>query len=269
VLLGRDFNEADTAESRKVALVSETLARRYFAQRNPVGAHIFVDNGKPNPPAIEIVGVVGDVKHLSLESSPTADIYIPLEQMPESWVVYYRNNMHWAVRCASNPTSMATSARREIERLDPNIAASNFWTMTQVLSASVAAQRFNLLLLLTFALAALVLAALGVYGAMAYAVSQRTQEIGLRIALGARGWDVLRLVMGRGFLLALAGTGAGAIISLALTRVMASLLYDVSARDPLTFAGVAGLLMLVALTACYVPARRATRVDPMTALRQE
>jgi predicted permease len=269
MLVGRDFNEADTAESRKVAVVSETLARRYFAQRNPVGAHIFVDNGKPNPPAIEIVGVVGDVKHLSLESSPTADIYIPLEQMPESWVVYYRNNMHWAVRCASNPMSLATNVRREIERLDPNIAASNFWTMTQVLSASVAPQRFNLVLLLTFALAALVLAALGVYGAMAYAVTQRTQEIGLRIALGARGWDVLRLVMGRGFLLALAGTGAGAIISLALTRVMASLLYDVSARDPLTFAGVAGLLMLVALTACYVPARRATRVDPMTALRQE
>jgi len=269
LLRGRDLDESDTAEARKVAIISQTLAQRFLASRNPIGAHIQVDNGKPNPPEIEIVGVVGDVKHLSLDAAPTADIYIPLEQMPEAWVLYVTNNMHWAVRCASDPMALAPTVGRETENLDENVAASNLWTMQQVLATSVAQQRFNMLLLAVFAVAALVLAALGVYGVMSYAVTQRTHEIGVRMALGARPQNVLTLLLGRGLTLTLGGVGCGVVAAFAVTRLTGSLLYRVNPADFFTFSGVSLLLLIVAVSASYIPARRAMRVDPMVALRHE
>ena len=260
-------NEPPTAETRKVAVVSQTLAQRFFADGNPLGAHLQMDNGKPNAAKIEIVGVVGDVKHVSLDAASTPDIYVPLEQMPEQWVVYVTNNMHWAVRCACDPLALAPSVRREIESMDGNIAASNLLSMEQVLATSLAQQRFNMLLLSVFAVAALVLAALGVYGVMSYAVTQRTHEIGLRMALGARPRDVLKLLVGRGLVLTLCGVGCGLAAAFAVTRLTGSLLYQVDPADFLTFFGLSMLLLLVSVLAAYIPARRALRVDPMTSLR--
>ncbi|MGA8224475.1 MAG: ABC transporter permease [Candidatus Acidiferrales bacterium] len=269
VLSGRDLDEADTAEVRKVACISQTLAKRFFPDGNAVGAFLVVDNGKPNPPPIEIVGIVGDVKHLSLDASPTADIYIPLEQMPQEWVLYLTNNMHWVVRYASDPMALAPSVGKEIENVDGNIAASNLWTMEQVLARSVAQQRFNMLLLAVFAMAALVLAALGVYGVMSYAVAQRSHEIGVRMALGALPRDVLWLLVGRGLSLSLWGVCGGLVAALVVMRLTRNLLYNVGPADFLTFLGVSMLLLIVAVLASYIPARRAMRVDPIVALRYE
>lgn len=271
LMQGRDLEEGDTAESRKVAVISQALAKRFFAGGNPLGAHIELDNGKPNPSEIEIVGVVGNVKHISLDADPTADIYVPLEQMPEDWVAYVTNNMHWAVRCASDQmaTAIAANVGREIENLDGNIAASNLWTMEQVLARSVAQRRFNMLLLTVFALAALILAALGVYGVMSYAVTRRTREIGVRMALGARPSNILALVVGRGVVLTLIGVGCGVATSLGVMRLAGSLLFDVAPTDFFTFLGVSLLLLAVASIASYVPARRAMSVDPITALHEE
>jgi putative ABC transport system permease protein len=269
LLRGRDLDEGDATETQKIAIISQTLAQRFFASGNPIGAHIKVDSGKPNPPVIEIVGVVGDVKHLSLDAAPTADIYIPLEQMPEEWAVFVTNNMHWAVRCASDPVTLAPSVGRAIEDLDGNIAASSLWTMQQVLATSVAQQRFNMLLLAVFAVAALVLAALGVYGVMSYAVTQRTHEIGVRMAFGARPRNVLKLLVGRGLALTLGGVGGGVVAAFGVTRLAGSLLYAVDPTDFFTFFGVSVLLLIVAVLASYIPARRAMRVDPIVALRYE
>ncbi len=269
LLRGRDLDASDNAESRKVAIISLTLAQRFFANENPVGKYVQVDNGKPNSPEIEIVGVVGDVKHINLDAAPTADIYIPLEQMPEAWVPYVTNNMHWAMRCVSDPMALAPSVGRAIDGVDGNIAASNLWTMQQVLATALAQQRFNMLLLAVLAMAALVLAALGVYGVTSYAVAQRTHEIGVRLALGAQHRQILRLMVWQGVKLVLAGLILGVVVSVALTRLMATLLFGITATDPLTFAVVALILFGVALLACYIPARRAMRVDPMVALRYE
>lgn len=269
LLAGRDLAEPDTADSRKVALVNQTLAQRFFPRQTAVGKHIQVDNGKPNPPELEIVGVVGDVKHLSLDGTPTADIYIPVQQMPENWIVYLTNNMHWAVRAASDPLALAPSVGQAIQKVDGNVAASNLWTMQQVLATSIAQQRFNMLLLAVFAGAALLLAALGVYGVMSYAVTQRTQEIGVRMAFGAKPRHVVALLVGRGLALTLGGVGCGIVAALGVTRLARSLLYKVDPEDLFTFLGVSFLLFLAALLASYIPARRATRIDPIVALRYE
>jgi putative ABC transport system permease protein len=269
VLQGRDLDETDTAKSRKVAVISHTLAQRFWPNENPVGAHLQVDNGKPNPPPIEIVGVVGDVRNLSLDAEPAADIYIPLEQMPENWTVYVTNNMHWAIRCASDPLSLAPAVSREVEKLDANIAASNLWTMDQVLAMAVAQQRFSMLLLAMFAAAALALATLGVYGVMSFAMTQRTQEIGVRMALGARPWNVVCLLLWRGLFLTLLGVGSGVIVALGLAQFTGSLLYRVAPTDIVTFLAVSVLLLIVGMLASYIPARRAASVDPLLALRCE
>ncbi len=262
---GRSFNERDTREAPRVVLINETLARRFFAHEDPVGRRLviasFADLAKPA--TCEIVGVVGDVKHDGLDAAAEAAYYLPQQQATLAF-------MTLVVRgTADNPTTLVAGAREAVAQLDKDLPLTDIKPMPEWLAASVAARRFNLLLLGGFALLALCLATVGIYGVMAYSVAQRTHEIGIRMALGAQTRDVLRLVVGQGLMLTLLGIATGLLGALALTRVLASLLFGVTATDPFVFAGVAALLALVALVACYLPARRATKVDPLIALRHE
>ena len=211
-----------------------------------------------------IAGVVADVKFSSLESESPPTVYMPVFQIPR-----IRRDAVFIARTTAEPSSLAAAMRREIAAVDADLPVYDVRTMNQVIAESVAQRRFTMGLLAIFAFAALGLAALGLYGVISYAVTQRTREIGLRMALGGRRLDVLRLVVGQGMKMAMIGALAGLLASLALTRLMRGLLYGVSASDPLTFIAVTLLLAMVALVACWIPARRATKVDPMVALRCE
>lgn len=269
VLAGREFNERDAAQTTSVALISQNLAHRYWPNSNPLGAHLRIDDNDQGPRLVEIVGVVGDVKHLSLDGEPSFHIYLPIHQTHEDGVVWLTNNQYWLLRTTVDPLTLSAAVRHEIQAVDREVPTSSIRTMEQYLDASVAPQRFNLWLLMVFACAALVLAATGLYGVISYGVAQRRHEIGIRMALGAQAGDVLKLVIGQGMALALIGVALGLVAALALTRLMKSLLFSVSATDPLTFLVIAWLLTCVALLACWIPARRATKVDPMAALREE
>jgi putative ABC transport system permease protein len=270
LLRGREFSEQDNAHTTPVAMISETLARRFWPDgANPVGARLLIDDNDQGPRPVEIVGVVGDVKHLSLEAEPTPHVYLPLRQIHEDGVVWMTNNQYWLIRSDVSPLSLASAVQREIRKVDPEVPASNIKTMEQYLSASVSPRRFNLWLLTVFAASALVLATVGIYGVMSYSVAQRTREIGVRMALGAQRSDILRMVIGHGMLLAVAGLALGLVGALALSRLMGGLLYQVSTTDPATYILLTFFLLLVTLAACLVPARRATKVDPMVALRYE
>ena len=269
LMAGREFNERDTAEMSPVALISQSLARRYWPANSPIGARLLIDDNDQGPRPVEIVGVVGDVKHLSLDGEPAPHIYLPVHQTHEDGVVWLTNNQYWLLRTTVDPMTLAAAVHSEIQEVDRDAPASNIRTMEQYLSASISPRRFNLWLLTVFAGAALVLAASGLYGVISYGVAQRRHEIGIRVALGAQAADVLKLVVGQGMGLAIIGVALGLVAAFALTRVMNSLLYSVSATDPSTFIVIASLLTLVALLACYIPARRATKVDPVAALRSE
>jgi predicted permease len=269
LLRGREFSEQDNAHTTPIAIISETLARRFWPDANPVGARLSIDDNNQGPRLVEVVGVVGDVKHLSLEDDPTPHVYLPLRQLHEDGVVWMTNNQYWLIRSRVPPLSLASAVQREIRKVDPEVPASNIKTMEQYLSASVSPRRFNLWLLTVFAVAALVLATVGIYGVMSYSVAQRTREIGVRMALGAQRSDILRMVVGHGMLLAVAGLAVGLIGALALSRLMSGLLYQVSTTDPATYILLTFFLLLVTLAACLVPAHRATKVDPTVALRYE
>lgn len=269
LLGGREFGEQDNAHTTPVAIISETLARRFWPDGNPVGARLSIDDNDQGPRLVEVVGVVGDVKHLSLEDVPVPHIYLPLRQLHEDGVVWMTNNQYWLIRSQVNPLNLASAVQREIRKVDPEVPASNIKTMDEYLSASVSPRRFNLWLLTVFAAAALVLATVGIYGVMSYMVAQRTREIGVRMALGAGRSDIFRMVIGHGMLLAAAGLAAGLLGALALSRLMSGLLYQVSTTDPATYILLTVFLLLVTLAACFLPARRATKVDPMIALRYE
>ncbi len=259
---GRLLTAQDNAQAPRVLLISESLARRHFADTNPIGQRLMLDIDNETAPR-EIVGVVGDVRRAALDTEAAPEFYLPYEQVPE-------RRMNLVVRTtAADAASMTASVRGAVRDLDKDQLIWQTRTLDQLLAASVAGRRFNMLLLGIFAAVALLLAALGIYGVMAYSVTRRTHEIGIRMALGARAGDVLKLVIGQGMLLAGAGVALGLIGALAVTRVLTTLLYGVSPTDPLTFAGLALLLALIAFVACYVPARRATKVDPMIALRYE
>ncbi|MDQ3252598.1 MAG: FtsX-like permease family protein, partial [Acidobacteriota bacterium] len=220
----------------------------------------------------EIVGVVAHVKHFGLDSASETikpQLYFAFNQIPDKFLPQVAGRMNLVVRTASDPMSMSAAIRREVQALDRNQPIYNVSTMEQTLDQSLATQRLATTLLALFAGVALILAAVGIYGVMAYSVTQRTHEIGIRMALGAQAGDVLKLVVSQGMLLALLGVGLGLIAAFVLTRLMASLLYGVSATDPVTFVSIALLLALVALVANYIPARRATKIDPMIALRYE
>ncbi|HKC65074.1 MAG TPA: ABC transporter permease [Pyrinomonadaceae bacterium] len=260
---GRFFTEHDTKESPQVIIVNEMFVRRYLQGVDPLTKRILLDTEGDNPTPRQIVGVVGDVRHDKLDAQLVPGYYVPYLQSPA-------RRMDVVVRSVSqNPSELAASVRNAIKEVDPDQFVWETRTMGDLLSRSVAPRRFNMMLLGCFALIALILASVGIYGVMAYYVTQRTHEIGIRMALGAKASDVLRLVVRQGMLMALIGIASGLIVAFALTRVMTSLLYEVSATDPLIFAGISLLFIVVSLLASYIPARRATKVDPMVALRYE
>ena len=257
---GAVFTPQDTAQSPPKVVVNETMARRYFASQDPVGSRITVDV-PPKPVTFEIVGVVGDVKHVGLDSDAKPEIYVSYQQQP--WPA-----MTLVVKTAGDPLKMAPAVRAKVLEVDKDQPVFNVRSMDQVVAESVAQPRLTMFVLGVFAAVALLLAGMGVYGVMAYSVTQRTHEMGLRMALGANQGHVLMLIIKQGMALTLVGVGIGLVAAVAATRLLSSLLYGVSATDPVTFAGVSAVLSLVALLACYFPARRAMRVDPIIALRQ-
>ena len=262
---GREFTPLDREGQPLVAIVNEEMVREFLAHENPIGVRIRWAGDDGPPHWMTVVGVVGDVKHSGLNQPTDPAVYTPFSQSDERW----RRFMTLAIRAPNASPGLVETVKKQIWSLDSQLPISDVQPMDELLSLSLAQQRFNMLLLGLFAALALTLAAVGIYGAMAYAVNQRTHEIGIRTALGAQRRDVLRLVMRDGAKIALFGIASGIAGALALTRLMASLLFEVNATDPATFAAVAILLALVALAACYIPARRATRVDPMVALRYE
>jgi putative ABC transport system permease protein len=263
---GRVFTERDTSASPLAVIVNETFARRFFPGADPIGKRVLIGadlTENPNPPPSEIIGVVGDVHHNGLDTEAGPEYYVSYLQDP-------LRRMDLVVRTRSdNPSSMVATLRNAIKEVDQEQYIPRVETMDQLLAESVARRRFNMMLLGIFAALALALAAVGIYGVMSYSVTQRTHEIGIRIALGAQTSDVIRMVVSQGMTLALIGVAIGLLAAFAVTRIMSSLLFGVSPTDTVTFAAVALLLSGIALVACLIPARRATRVDPMVALRYE
>jgi putative ABC transport system permease protein len=265
LLNGRDFSDADAGGTLPVAVVDESFARRFYPNEDPVGKRI--KRGGPNSarPWKTIVGVVRQVRNQRLDATSLPQAYFPVLQEADEMF-----NLSFAVRASgSDPSALAPSVRAAVLAVDRNQPIFDVKPLRQIVSDSIALKRLALMLLVVFAVVAVLLAASGIYGVMAYAVTQRTREIGIRMALGAQTGDVLRLVLRQGLTLAGAGVALGWAAALGLTRLMEKLLYGVSATDPLTFAGVAALLVVIALLACYLPARRAARVDPLIALRCE
>jgi putative ABC transport system permease protein len=262
LLRGRGFAESDVASSPLVALVSDSLAKRYWPGADAVGKRFTLGHAGPGAPLATVVGVVGDTKQYGLDAQTRLEVYLPYTQSVRAGAVF-------AVRTATPPEAMTAAVTAAIQTLDPDLPVHDAMTMEQVETQSFGTRRLTMMLLGVFAALALILAAVGIYGVISTMVEQRTHEIGLRMALGAQPGSVLRLIVGQGLRLALAGVALGLAAAAALTRLLASLLFGVGALDPTTFLGVTALLLVVAVAACYVPARRATRVDPLVALRYE
>jgi putative ABC transport system permease protein len=260
MLRGRDFGPRDRFGTPSVLVVNQAFAQRYFAGQNPLGKKLNVCWTIPNP--VEIVGIVADARQTELKVAPQPTIFLANAQGP----MYFARLV---VRARNDPRQMAHAIEAAIHRVDPDQAVSDVQTMDEVFSDSVARPRFQVVLLLVFAGIAVLLATIGVYGVVSYSVTQRTQEIGIRVALGARAGDVSRLVLLEGLLLGGLGVAVGLAAAVAFTRVLRSLLFEVTPTDPVTLGAVACLLLVVALAAALVPARRATKVDPMVALRYE
>ena len=260
LLEGRYFQERDLVQSPHVLIINETLARTVFPNESAIGKRLRMGF---NNFTGEIIGVVRNTRHLALDMVPTEEVYAAYLQAP------FWGTMALTVRTASNPLGLSRAVREQVSAIDKSQPVSKVRTMDEVMDASVSAPRFRTLLLGLFGLAALFLAAIGIYGVMSYSVSQRTREIGIRMALGAPQSEVIKLVLRQGLALTLAGLSIGLLGALGLTRLVSGMLYEVRPTDPLTFAGVALLLTAIALLANYIPARRATKVDPMVALRYE
>jgi len=254
---GRLLNDGDTESAPSVALLSETLARKLFPSADPLGKRLAVGGLNAT-----VIGVVSDIRYTGLDGEVEQAVYLSYRQLP-------RAGMALVLRSPMEPSSLVPALRNALQEIDPALPIYDVMTMNERLSKSVAARRFNLLLLGGFATLALLLAGVGVYGVISYVVTGRTHEVGIRMALGAQSVDVLGLFIKQGMALVLLGVGLGLLAAFALTRVMESLLFGLSATDPLTFATVAFLLLAVALLACYLPARRATKVDPLVAMRYE
>jgi putative ABC transport system permease protein len=267
LIRGRSFNAQDNQDHPGVAIVNEAFVRQYFPNEEPLGQHI-----KPGPPAriwknqrltsFEIVGVAQNVKSAGLQAPSEPTYYLPASQAP-------LQDMTVLVRTTSEPTSIVPALRQVVLAIDPNQPISNVNTMEKIVSDSISRPRLNMLLMGLFGVLALLLAAVGIYGLLSYAVTQRTQELGIRMALGAQVADVLKLVLRQGMTLALIGEAVGLAGAFALTRVIQRLLFGVTPTDASIFIAVIGVLTTIALLACYLPARRAARVDPLVALRYE
>jgi putative ABC transport system permease protein len=259
LLQGRAFTERDTASTPPVVVVNQTVADRYWPGQNPIGRHLANSRDMIQR---EVVGVVADVKFNALNVASSEEMYLPLEQIPWSTTTLM-------VRSAANPEALVSAVRAKVAEIDPTLPVSSIATMESVVATSVAQPRILSEFVGVFAGFALLLAAIGIYGVMAYSVAARTQEMGIRMSLGAEPRDILKLVVKQGMRLALIGVAIGVVASLALTRLISTLLFGVSASDPLAFSLAAAVLVVTALAACYLPARRATRVDPMIVLRYE
>jgi putative ABC transport system permease protein len=268
VAAGRPFSEADNRSAPPVALVNQTFARRFFPNENPVGQRLRFDEPKPSNPWITIVGVVGDVRGFGLDKEPNSEIYLAYQQ-PNVWHYNPLPNLHLVVRTAGEPNSVAPSVLATVQEFDKDVPLPHARTMETILAASIGARRFNMVLLGLFAGIATILAAVGIYGMISFSVAQRTREIGIRMALGARRADVLKLVLRNGMILALSGVVIGLAGAFALTRLMATLLFAVTPTDAVTYTIVSIGFLAVALFACLIPARRAMKVDPLVALRYE
>jgi len=274
LLRGRVFSETDAGNSSHVVIINEAMAKHYWKNEDPIGQVITIGKGlgpQFDDPPRQIVGIVGTVRENGLSRADTGVMYIPQSQVPAGLTTLANSviPLSWAVRTAAGPMTMRIPVEQELRAVDGRIPISRERTMEQVVADTVARQNFNMLLLSIFAGVALVLAAIGIYGLMSYAVQQRTQELGIRMALGANRSNILRLVMAQGMKLAVSGVVLGLVLAWGLTRLIASLLFGVKAADPATFGLVATILAAVALAAAYVPARRATTTDPLVALRYE
>ena len=267
---GRFLTESDSETSPAVVVIDEQFAKLYFGGKDPIGKH--VNLGIVNINA-EVVGVVGHVKQWGLDNDRPGAIqaqsYFPISQLPDSIFSLLEHGTGAVIRTEGSPLALIGSITNAVQGVNSQIVVYEPETMDSVISESLAAKRFVMVLLGVFAALAVILSAVGIYGVISYIAAQRTQEIGIRMALGAGRANVLGMVLSEAGRMALLGVGIGLVTAFALTRLMSSILFGVSTHDPLTYLGVAALLMLVALAACYIPARRATRVDPMVALRYE
>jgi putative ABC transport system permease protein len=263
VLQGRAFTRADTKDSPLVVMINEAFVRKHFPDRNPVGQQVMIDRGEGNAPPCEVVGIVGNSRHDSLAAPPGPEMYVPFPQDPS-------RSLDIVMRVAStNLLGLNAEVKRAVHGVDKDLFVPKLEPMTNFLSTQLAQPRFNMMLLAVFAGVAMILAAIGIYGVIAYSVAQRTREIGIRMALGAQKTQMLGMVLRQSLTLVVIGIGIGFLVALAATRVMATLLYGVGANDLSTYAVVIVLLSGAALLASYFPARRAMKVDPMVALRYE
>jgi len=261
---GREFSDQDTDQAPLAAIISETMAKTLFGPGvDPLGKRLRLGTEPTDSPSWRtIIGVAGDARYRELQDV-RFDLYFPFAQWPSAFV------NHFALRTTTEPAALLTTVRREVAAIDSTQAVTRVTTMDQLVSANLAQSRFSALLLNWLSGLALLLAAIGIYGVLAYSVARRTGEFGIRLALGAQPSDILKLVIGQGMRLVAAGLVLGLTASFALTRLIAKLLFGVSASDPLTFTGIALLFTAIAVFACWLPARPATRVDPITALRCE
>jgi putative ABC transport system permease protein len=254
---GRTFNDHDDADAAPVILVNQSIVRKFWPNQNPLGRRVFVGY-LPKP--FEVVGVLGDAKNNGLAEVPGVEVFVPYPQLASPL-------LYLSVRTSLDPHSLASALRTGIAAADPDQPLTEIQTMEERLESASASPRFTMLLIAIFSATAFLLAVVGIYGVIAYSVAQRTQELGIRIALGAENRDILRLVIGGGMGLTLIGIAMGLAGSIALTRVMSAMLYETSATDPAILGGSAALFLAVAAMAGYLPARRATRIDPTEALR--
>lgn len=274
LLRGRLFNERDVANSSKVVIINHEMARKYWPKEDPIGQVIVIGKGlgpQFEDPPRQVIGIVGDVRETGLADANVGVMYLPGSQVPDGLIQLAHTVLpfSWAIRSSMDPNTLRPIVQREFQSVDPLLSIAKVQTMDAVLAEGTARQSFNMSLLSVFAGIALILAAIGIYGLMSFAVQQQTQELGIRMALGAGRPQLLKLILRQGMTPALIGVIAGLAIAFGLTRTLATLLYGVKSADPLSFALVAGVLSVVALFATYIPARRATRLDPMLALRQE
>jgi putative ABC transport system permease protein len=260
IVAGRDFTDRDTTDASGAAIINEAMARRYFPNEDPIGKRLTL--GLPRPPWLMIVGVVKAIPHRGLESKPEPDWYLSYLGQP-------RRYGYLLTRASGDPAGLAAAIRSQVLAIDKDQPVTAIRTINEVIASTTAPRRFNTLLLAIFAAVALALAATGVYSVISYSVTQRTQEVGVRMALGARPGDVIRLILKQGLTLTLIGVAAGLLGAIAAARVMTGMLYGVTATDPATFVAISLLLAIVATLACYLPARRAARVEPIAALRHE